>query len=60
MWIIGVRREKTRSNVKLNVSKDAFITKTSLGLYVILLIRFVLCKLLEEKFYVCLSTLMSH
>ena len=27
MWIIGVTRGKTRSNAKLSVSEDAFITK---------------------------------
>ena len=30
MWIIGVMREKTRSNANLSVREDAFITKTSL------------------------------
>ena len=30
MWIIGVMRGKTRSNAKLSVSEDAFITKTGL------------------------------
>ena len=30
MWIIGVTRGKTRSNAKLGVSEDAFITKTGL------------------------------
>ena len=30
MWIIGVMREKTRSNVKLSLSQDAFIIKTGL------------------------------
>ena len=30
MWIIGVRRGKTRSNAKLSVKEDAFITITGL------------------------------
>ena len=30
MWIIGVVGGKTRSNAKLGVSEDAFITKTGL------------------------------
>ena len=30
MWIFGVTKGKTWSNAKLNISEDAFITKTGL------------------------------
>ena len=60
MWIIGVTRGKPRSNAKLGVGEDAFITKTGSMIISDFVNWIRVMQAFGGEIYVCLCTLMSQ